>query len=61
MTAHWGIPDPATVKGTADEIARAFRNAFVILDRRIGLFLSLPLHTLQQSAIQQEIEKIGKT
>ena len=60
MTAHWGIPDPAAVKGTPEEITRAFRDAFIILDRRIGLFLSLPLATLQQFAVQQEIEKIGK-
>ena len=60
MTAHWGIPDPAAVKGTPEEIARAFREAFVILDRRIGLFLSLPLATLQNLAIQEEINQIGK-
>ena len=61
MTAHWGIPDPAAVKGTHDEIGRAFRDAFTVLDRRIGLFLSLPLATLQQLAIQREIEKIGRS
>jgi len=60
MTAHWGIPDPAAVKGTPDEIARAFRDAFVILDRRIGLFLSLPLATLDLLAIQKEITGIGR-
>ncbi|MGD0730619.1 MAG: arsenate reductase ArsC [Terracidiphilus sp.] len=60
MTAHWGIPDPAGVKGTPEEIARAFRDAFVVLDRRIELFLSLPLGTLQELAIQEEIRKIGK-
>ena len=60
MTAHWGIPDPAAVKGTPEDISRAFRHAFVILDRRIGLFLSLPLATLQQLAIQEEIDRIGK-
>ena len=46
MTAHWGIPDPAAVQGTPEEIARAFRDAFTILDRRISLFLALPLPTL---------------
>jgi arsenate reductase (thioredoxin) len=61
MTAHWGIPDPAAVRGTEDEIARAFRDAFVVLDRRIGLFLSLPLATLRQLAIQAEIERIGRS
>lgn len=60
LTAHWGVADPAAAKGTPEEIARAFRDAFTILDRRIGLFLSLPLATLQQLAIQQEIDRIGK-
>ena len=61
MTAHWGIPDPAAVKGTPDEIARTFCDAFVILDRRIGLFLSLPLGTLDQLAIKQELQNIGRS
>ena len=61
MTAHWGIPDPAAVKGTPEEIARAFRDAFVILDRRIGLFLSLPLATLENLAIKREIDAIGRS
>jgi arsenate reductase len=61
MTAHWGIPDPAAVKGTPDEIARAFRDAFTILDRRISLFLALPLATLDQFAIQRELKQIGRS
>jgi len=60
MTAHWGVPDPATFKGTPKEIARAFREAFTILDRRIGLFLSLPLTTLEGLAIKREIDQIGR-
>jgi arsenate reductase (thioredoxin) len=61
MTAHWGISDPAAVQGTPEEIARAFRDAFLVLDRRIGLFLSLPLGTLEQLAIKREIENIGRS
>ena len=61
MTAHWGIEDPAAVKGTPDEIAQAFRDAFVVLDRRIGLFTSLPLATLQEMAIKQKIDEIGRS
>ena len=60
MTAHWGIPDPAAVKGTSEEIERAFRDAFSILDRRISLFLSLPFSTLEQLALQKEIDRIGR-
>jgi arsenate reductase len=60
MTAHWGIPDPAAVRGTPEEVSRAFRDAFVVLDRRIGLFLSLPLTTLKEIALRSEIERIGR-
>ena len=59
MTAHWGVADPAAVQGTPDQIKRAFRDAFMILDRRISLFLSLPLSTLGQLAIKKEIDRIG--
>ena len=60
MTAHWGIADPAAARGTPEEIARAFRDAFVVLDRRIGLFTSLPIATLNELAIKQKIEEIGR-
>jgi arsenate reductase len=60
MTAHWGIPDPAAVQGTPEEIQNAFSNAFVTLDRRIGLFLCLPLATLDTLVLQKEIDSIGK-
>ena len=60
MTAHWGVPDPATVRGAPDEVQRAFREAFIMLDRRISLLLSLPLMSLDRLAIQKAIEHIGK-
>lgn len=59
MTAHWGIPDPAVVEGTPDQVQKAFREAFMILDRRISLFLCLPLEKLDALAIQKEINRIG--
>jgi arsenate reductase (thioredoxin) len=60
MTAHWGIPDPATATGSPEQIERAFRDAFVALDRRISLFLSLPLSSLDKLALQKEIDRIGR-
>ncbi len=60
MTAHWGISDPAAVQGTPEEIARAFNDAYVILDRRISLFLALPLATLDHIAIHSEVKDIGR-
>jgi arsenate reductase len=59
MTAHWGIPDPAAVEGSPQDIERAYREAFVSLDRRIALFLSLPLSSLDRLAIKKEIDRIG--
>lgn len=60
MTAHWGVPDPAAVTGTPEEIERAFKEAFATLDRRISLFLCLPLSSLDTFALQKEIDSIGK-
>jgi arsenate reductase (thioredoxin) len=60
MSAHWGVPDPAAVTGTPEELDRAFRDAFSLLDRRIGLFLALPVATLEKIALQQKIESIGR-
>ena len=59
MTAHWGVPDPAALKGTSEQIERAFRDAYLILERRLSLFLSLPLASLEKLAIQNEINRIG--
>ena len=55
MTAHWGVPDPAAVRGSEAEVQRSFR------ERRIGLFLCLPLKTLDSLALKKEIDKIGQT
>lgn len=60
ITAHWGIPDPAAVVGAPDEIARAFRDAFTMLDRRISLLLALPLAGLERLALERELRRIGR-
>lgn len=61
MTAHWGIPDPAAVEGSAAQIEKAFRDAFLMLDRRISLFLCLPLESLDKLAIKTQIDRIGNS
>jgi arsenate reductase len=61
VTAHWGIPDPAAVTGTPEEIDRAFRVAFTIMDRRISLLLSLPDTALQSLSIQHTLDQIGQS
>lgn len=59
VTAHWGIPDPASVTGPPEVIARAFLDAFVTMGRRIDLFLSLPLQKLDTLAVKKEVTRIG--
>jgi arsenate reductase len=59
LTAHWGVPDPAAVRGTEEQMERAFHDAFFMLDRRISLFICLPLASLDNLAIKREIDKIG--
>ena len=61
MTAHWGVPDPATFPDGTPEAERAFKEAFQVLDRRISLFLCLPLERLGAMAIQRQIDEIGKS
>ncbi len=60
ITAHWGVPDPAAVSGTPQQIERAFRDAYLQLDRRISLFLSLPLSSLDTLTVKKELDRIGQ-
>jgi arsenate reductase len=59
-TAHWGIPDPAAAKGSDEEIQRAFRDTFLMLHRRIGLFLCLPLASIDGFALKAKLDDIGR-
>jgi arsenate reductase (thioredoxin) len=60
MTAHWGIPDPAEASGTAAEKALAFKDAYRMLERRIGIFVSLPLASLDRLSLQHQLREIGR-
>lgn len=59
ITAHWSIADPGAVAGAPEEIARAFNIAYVDLERRIDLFLALPLSSLDQLATKKEMDRIA--
>ena len=60
MTAHWGVPDPAQAKGTQAEIALAFKDAYRMLHQRIGVFVALPLRSLDQLSLQTKLKEIGR-
>ena len=61
MTAHWGQPDPAAVEGSEVEKTNAFRDAFKMLERRIEMFTSLPIASLDQLALGKKVREIGKS
>jgi arsenate reductase len=60
MTAHWGVPDPAQATGTPAEVALAFKEAYRMLHQRIAIFTALPLRSLDQLSLQNELREIGR-
>jgi arsenate reductase len=61
ISAHWGVEDPVSVEGTSEEKEKAFSNVFLILNRRISLFTSLPMATLDRISLHREIKNIGQS
>ena len=59
-TAHWGIADPAEVKGTPAQISLAFKEAYRLLNQRISIFAALPLRSLDQLSLQHKLQEIGE-
>ena len=60
VSAHWGVPDPAAVDETEEQQRKAFTDAAITLRRRIELFLSLPLKSLDAMSLQRELRDIGR-
>ncbi|MFH1806199.1 MAG: arsenate reductase ArsC [Pseudomonadota bacterium] len=61
MTAHWGVPDPASVTGTEAEIRLAFADTWRMMQNRISIFTSLPFASLDRLSLQHKLDEIGKT
>ena len=60
MTAHWGVPDPASATGTDLERTASFRTTFQMLETRIKLFASLPFAKLEQASLRRRVQEIGR-
>jgi protein-tyrosine-phosphatase len=60
MTAHWGLPDPATFKGSETQTALVFADTYRMLSNRIGLFVNLPMATLDRMSLLKRLEQIGR-
>ena len=59
VSAHWGLPDPASVTGTQAEIAAAFAETYRVLNNRIGIFVNLPLASLDKLTLKARLDEIG--
>ncbi|HEY2243099.1 MAG: arsenate reductase ArsC [Xanthobacteraceae bacterium] len=60
MTGHWGVPDPALDTGSPAEVALAFKDAYRMLNQRIGIFAALPLRSLDHLSLQKKLRDIGR-
>jgi protein-tyrosine-phosphatase len=60
MTAHWGMPDPATAPGSPAEIALAFADTYRMMSHRLELFMSLPMSSLDRLSLQRRLDEIGQ-
>lgn len=60
MSAHWGIENPTEVEGTPAQVEKAFTDAFMVLQRRIALFLNLPIEKLERLSLLKELQDIGQ-
>lgn len=60
MTAHWGLPDPVAVDGSQAEQHAAFFDTYRMLSNRIGLFVNLPLESIDRLSLQRRLDGIGK-
>ena len=60
VTAHWGLPDPAAVRGSDEQRRHAFRETFRVLEYRIKLLASLPIEKLDKLTLTNKVREIGK-
>jgi arsenate reductase len=61
VTAHWGVPDPASVAGSHEDKQRAFRAALRVIANRLRLFIELPFEKLDHIAIKSHVDEIGSS
>lgn len=60
ISAHWGVEDPAEVKGSNEVKQKAFSDAFMTLRTRVGLLVNLPIEKLDRLSLQAELQSIAK-
>lgn len=59
ITAHWGVPDPVAA-GDDEQIRTMMSSALNQLQRRLSIFVSLPIAKLDRLALKQRLDEIGR-
>ena len=59
VRGHWGLPDPAHVEGTPEEVIAAFEATYAALEQRIRKLLDLPFETMPGPELAAAITRIG--
>lgn len=59
ISAHWPFEDPAAFEGPDVEKRAVFLDVFRQIRTRIDIFVNLPMSSLDELALQRELDKIG--
>jgi len=59
VTGAWPLPDPAKFTGSALERASLLNEIYAGLERRLGIFVSLPFASLDRMALKRRLDDIG--
>jgi len=60
VTAHWGFPDPSSATGSDAEKAAFTADVYRQIQRRLQLFVSLPLSALDKLALKRKLVEMGQ-
>lgn len=60
VTAAWPLPDPAKFSGSGTERATLLNELYAALHRRLSIFISLPLGTLDRMALKARLDELAQ-
>jgi len=61
ISAHWGLPDPVKVGGSAADKGLAFQQTYGAMRHRMARFTTLPIVALDRISLQRAVDEIGRS
>jgi arsenate reductase (thioredoxin) len=59
-TAHWGYADPSAAEGSDNEKMEAFKQTLHLIKRRLDIFTSLPMASLNKMALEKTARDLAQ-